>query len=940
MNTKIYTGFMALALTMSGADSFAATESQDSLVNIAFGKVNKKDLINAVSSVNINDLSKKTANNEALSSIASYVGGYNGNVWGQGPLVLVDGVPRDASMVKASEIESVSVLKDAAAVALYGSRGAKGVVLITTKRGQQGPMHIDVRADVGAMTPKAFPQYLDGATYMSLYNEACRNDGKPTLYDQATIYNTAQGTNPYRYPDVDFFSSEYLRDFVTTADVTAEVHGGTDKTRYYLNVGADYRNSLVKYGEHSKGKNFNFNVRGNVDMTITKWLSATTNASVAITDFYTGRGDFWGTSASLRPNWFAPLLPIDMMDPNNATIQDYINTSNHLIGGKYLLGGTTSDQTNAFSEALAAGYTRQKYRKMLFDLTLNADLSGVTEGLSFKTGFSVDYNAHYSEAYAQSYAVYQPTWGNINGQDIIVGLNKINQDKSSTNEYVGQSTYYQIMMFSAQFDYARTFAENHNLSANLIGWGFQQQLSADSGHESEGAYHRTSNVNLGLRLAYNWKHRYFIDLTGAYVYSSKLPESKRGAFSPAVTLGWRLSGESFMKNATWLDDLKITASYANLHQDLDITDYYMYMADYQFSPSSGWYQWADGTVGGATSTSKKGGNDQLDYITRKEYRVGFDATLFGGFVNLNANYFHQTTGGLLTTGASTIYPSFYNSGLGNFLPWANYNEDRRTGVDFALNLNKRFGDWDFSLGFVGMAFDSKAKLRDEVADEDYLLTQGRPLDAGWGYVCEGFFQDEADIANSPKQTFGGTVRPGDLKYRDLNNDNVIDSKDRTYLGKMGWSAAPFTYGVNLTVKYKNFTLYANGTGMSGLKYFKSNGYYWLRGTSKFSEVALGRWTPETAATATFPRLTTENGNNNYQNSTFWLAKGDRFTLNNLQLTYDFSSSVFNRCFVNGLSVYLGAYNLFMIAKERKDFEMNVGSEPQYRTYYLGFKVNI
>lgn len=940
MNTKLYIGLATLALTLGGNTVWAQSEVQDSLVNIAFGQIDKRDVITAASFVNISELSKKNANNAPLSDVATHVGGYNGNIWGQAPLVLVDGVPRDASLVKASEVESVSILKDATAVALYGSQGAKGVVLITTKRGQVSPMKIDVRANVGGMLPKAYPKYLDAATYMSLYNEACVNDGKSPLYDPATIYNTSTGANPFRYPDVDFYSSDYLRKFVTTADITGEVHGGTEKTRYYLNVGLDYSNNILKYGEHSKSNQFDFNVRGNVDMTISKWLTATTNAAIILNNSLSGRGDFWSTASTLRPNWISPLLPVSMMDPNNASIQDYINTSTHLIDGQYLLGGTTSDQTNALSEALAAGYTRQKYRKFLFDLTLKADLSGLTKGLSFKAAYSVDYNSHYSEAYAQSYAVYQPTWGNINGQDMIIGLNKINEDKSSTNEYVGQSTYHQTMMFSAQFDYARTFAEAHNVSANLIGWGFQQQFSADSGHSGDGSYHRPSNVNAGLRVDYNYRHRYYVDLTGALVHSSKFAKGKRNAFSPAVTAAWRISGEDFMKPSRgWLDDLKIMASYANLHQDIDISDWYLYMADYQFSPSSGWYQWADGTVGGSTSTSKRGGNDELTFVTRKEFRVGLDATLFNGLLNLNANYFNQTTNGLLTLGESTIYPSFYNSGTGNFLPYINYNKDERTGFDYALNIGKKFGDWDLSLGFVGMYLNTKAKLRDEVWEEDYLYRQGRPLDQGWGYVCEGFFQSEEEIAASPKQSFGGTVRPGDLRYRDINGDNVIDSKDQVYLGKMGWSAAPYTYGLNLTAKYKHFTLYLSGTGVSGAKFFKSDSYYWLRGTSKFSEMALGRWTPETAETATFPRLTTENGDNNYQNSTFWLAKGDCFRLDNLQLTYDFTHAALGNRFVKGISVYAGAYNLFTISKEREHLERNLGS-PQFRTIYIGCKINM
>lgn len=940
MNTKFHIGITALALSLCSIPAWAQdeTESQDSLVNIAFGKIDKRDVISAASFVNINDLSKKNANGSALSDVATHVGGYNGNIWGQGPLVLIDGVPRDASLVKASEVESVSILKDATAVALYGSKGAKGVVLITTKRGQESPMHIDVRANVGAMLPKAYPQYLDAATYMNLYNEACLNDGKTALYDPATIYNTAMGTNPYRYADMDFYSSEYLRSFVTTADITGEVYGGTEKTKYYLNLGLDYANDLLKYGQHNKSNTFNFNVRGNVDMTITKWLKATTNAAIILNNSLSGRGNYWGDASSLRPNWFSPLLPVSMMDPNNATIQDYINTSTHLIDGQYLLGGTTSNQTNAFSEALAAGYTRQKYRKFLFDLTLNADLSALTQGLSFKAAYSVDYNSHYSEAYALPYAVYQPTWGNINGQDMIIGLNKINEDKSSTNEYVGQSTYHQTMMFSAQFDYARTFAEAHNLNATLVGWGYQQHFSADENHSKEGSYHRPSNVNAGLRIDYNYKHRYYVDLTGAYVHSSKLPEGKRNAFSPAVSIAWRLSNEDFMTSSrNWLDDLKIMASYANLHQDIDINDWYLYKADYQFSPSSGWYQWADGTVGGSTSTSKRGANDELSFITRKEFRVGLDATLFNGLVNVNANWFSQTTNGLLTQGASTIYPSFYNSGTGNFLPYINYDKDERTGVDYTVNINKEFGDWKFSLGLVGMYFDSKQKLRDEVWEEDYLYRQGHAIDASWGYVCEGFFQSESEIASSPKQSFGGTVRPGDLKYKDINGDNVIDSKDQVDLGKMGWSAAPYVYGLNLTAQYKKFTLYLSGTGVSGAKFYKSDSYYWLRGTSKFSEMALNRWTPETAETATFPRLTTENGDNNYQNSTFWLAKGDCFRLDNLQLTYDITPK---SSFINGISVYAGAYNLFTISKEREHLERNIGGAPQFRTIYIGCKLNM
>lgn len=936
----IYISCTFFAMSLFNMTSVQAQESKDSLVNVAFGKVAQEDLTHAISTVNTSELTKKTANNNSLVGLESFVGGYNGSIWGQGALILVDGVPRSATNIKASEVENISILKDAAAVVLYGSRAAKGVVLITTKRGKDIPLQVDVRANVGFNVPKSYPNYLDAASYMTMYNEASRNDGMSDRYSASTIYNTAMGTNSYRYPDIDFYSSEYLRKFYTNTDLAGEIYGGNERTQYYLNFGMNYANSLLKYGEAKDAYDANFNVRGNVDMSLTSWLKATTNAAIIFNNSYRGRGDFWGAASTLRPNWFSPLLPIDMMDPNTTSIQEYITNSNHIIDGKYLLGGTSADTTNPFSELLAAGYTKEKARIFMFDVAVMADLGSLLKGLSFKTAYSVDYTSYYSEAYAEKYAIYEPTWSTVNGQDMIIGLTKFNDDSKSTNEYVGKSTYDQTMTFSAQFDYARTFNNFHNVAATLLGWGYQTQSSADGNNNAIGTdikgsnYHRTSNVNLGLRASYNYNHKYYADFSGALIHSAKLPKGNRNAFSPSVTLGWRLSKEKFMENVNFVDDLKVTASYAKLHQDLDISNYYMYKG-YFYNRDSHW-QWNDGTVGVGSIGSKRGDNPNLDFITREEIRVGLDATLFNHLLRVNANYFTNTTKGLLTQGTSTIYPSFFDVSTDiSFLPWINYNEDKRSGFDFTLSGNKKFGELDVTLGFNGMVFTSEALKRDEVANEDYLLRQGRSLDVNYGYVCEGFFQDEAEIENHARQTFG-TIRPGDLKYKDINGDGIINTDDQVELGKAGWSAAPFTYGLNLTLKYKNFTLFAMGTGQTGAMGFKNNSYYWNRGTSKFSEVVMGRWTEETKETATYPRLSTSNGDNNFRNSTFWMYKTNAFRLNNVQFTYDFPGKTFNGTFIDELSLYCGGNNLLTIAKEREYMEMNLGS-PQYRNFYLGFK---
>lgn len=931
-------GCKVFALSLLNASVIQAQEiNSDSLVNVAFGKIAQEDVTHAISTLNTSELLKKVYSNNSLVGLDSYVGGYTGNIWGQSALVLVDGVPRSASNVRASEVESITVLKDAASVVLYGSRAAKGVILITTKRGKEEPMRIDVRANAGINLPKSYPKYLDADCYMTLYNEACRNDGIAEKYDASTIYHTAMGTNPYRYPDIDFYSSDYLRKAYYNTDVTGEVTGGNERTHYYLNFGMNYNNDLLKWGESKNNYDMTFNVRGNVDMKLTSWLKASTNAAVVYTNQYDGRGDFWGAASTLRPNWFAPLLPVDMMDPNSSTIQEYITNSNHLIDGKYLLGGTSTDMTNPFADLLAAGYVKEKSRLFMFDVNLEADLSSVLKGLSFKTAYSVDYTSYYSEAFSETYAVYEPTWSNVNGKDVIVSLQKHNLDKKDANEYVGKSMYDQTMTFSAQFDYVNTFAKRHNVAATLLGWGYQTQSSADENHESSD-YHRTSNVNLGLRLGYNYNHKYYADFSGALVHSAKLPEGNRNAFSPSATLAWRISNEDFFKeNVSWINDLKLSASYAKLHQDLDIESYYMYKG--YFSKTDGYYpQWHDGTAGGWTPTSKRGDNMDLDFITREEFRAGLDIAFFNDLLRVNANYFYQNTNGLLTQGSSTIYPSYFQISENNtFLPWINYNKDRREGFDFAVNANKKFGDFDIDLGFSGMVFTSQAIIRDETYQEDYQYRAGRPLDVSYGYICEGFFEDQADIDSHARQTFG-TVKPGDLKYKDYNEDGVIDSKDQVALGKNGWSAPPFSFGLNLTLKYKNFSLFAMGTGQTGSVDFKTSSYYWNRGTSKFSEVVLGRWTEETKETATYPRLTTTNGDNNYQTSTFWMYKRNYFNLNQVQLTYDFPKNKFNSKFVRGLSVYCGGSSLLTISKERKHLELSTGY-PSCRNYYVGLKAS-
>lgn len=940
------------AIVLLRVAGLQAQDNKDSLVQVAFGTVAKQDLLGGVSTVNVTELLKKNYGVFSLDNLQSLVGGYTGSVWGQTPLILVDGIPRQASEVRLVEVASITVLKGASAVVLYGSNAAKGVILITTKRGTAKALTIDVRANTGVFVPKGYPGYLNAANYMTLYNEALTNDGLSTVgagYSQGTIDSTRAGAYGYKYPDMDFFSSEYLKKAFLRSDLTTEISGGNERTRYYTNIGLSYNNSIMNYGDQKKNNDFAFKIRGNVDMDLNSWLTASTDVVANVADNYTGRGDFWGASSTVTPNFnrYLPLIPIDRLDPNNSALQTMVRNSNHVIDGKYLLGGQAGNLTNALTDMLAAGYIKTRNRTFMFNVGANANLDAVLKGLSFKAGYSMDYTSIYSEAYQVAYAVYRPTWSQVNGQDVITNLQKFNNDLNTTSESIGRTTYTQTMSFRSQFNYDRTFSQKHNVTASLLGWWYMTQFSSDPDNEGGSDYHPIRNTNLGFQAGYNYLHKYYLDFSGALVHSAKLQPGKQQALSPTVTVGWRISDETFFKdNVSFVDNLKIAASYASVKQDLDITgvrpdgtptDYYLYESYFGNSGAlAGWYPWRDGAAGGFTTLSGRGGNPDLTFVKRNEFRVGLEASLLNRLITLDANYFLQNTNGLLSRG-NIVFPSYF-TGSGDFRPWLNYNNDKRSGVDFAANLNSAIGQVQYSLGVSGMVFSSKATRRDELQPEAYMNRAGRNLDAAWGYISEGFFQSQAEIDGHATQTFG-EVRPGDIRYKDINNDGLIDYRDQVDLGRYGWGANPFTYGINLTLKYKHFTLFALGSGQTGAIGFKSSSYFWLRGSGKFSDEAWGRWTEATKTTATYPRLTTGAGNNNYQNSTFWLFKNNRFNLSRVQLTYDFSEDIFKNSIIHGLSLYVLADNLLVVSKEREMMETNIGTAPQYRFYNLGVRAS-
>lgn len=943
----------ASAQTTDGGDSIPAKKK----VHVAFRDKDADQLLGGVSYVDMEELQKKDYTMSSLDDLYALVGGWNGNsLWGMDndrldtndnsnlPLVIIDGVKRPSNNVLPSEIEQVTFLKGAQAVVLYGARAAKGAILITTKRGTVDGLQVQVNANTGFHVAKAFPEYLGSAEYMTLYNEARANDGLVPRYSQMDIYNHASGTNPYRYPNVNYYSDEYIRKVYNRSDATVEVQGGGTRAHFYTNINYYRTEDLLNFGNAKDNYTDRFSVRGNVDLVINKLIKGFANASATFYNAHRNKGDFWGEAAKMRPNFpehAAPLIPIDMVDPNASKALAILGKSLNLLDGKYFPGGTSVNQTNAIADCYFGGKTTGVSRQFQFDAGIIYDMSKFVKGLSFKTQFAIDYASSYNLSYDNQYAVFVPTWSNYNSQDAIVALNQLNDEVVSGHMVMSGSAYRQTISWNGHFDYDNTFGGKHHVTGMLLGNMFTTTAS--------GTYHRYASANLGLVGGYDYMGRYFGEVSLAGVHSARLPEGNRNAISPSFTIGWNIAKEKFMKGS-FVDDLMLSASYSNLNEDIDVYmgDNYYYIYDAQWKTGNSGFSWNE-TSSTNLTYSTTGSNPALDFIHRKEFSVSLRGSFFNKLISTDLTFFNTDMDGFIIPDPS-MFPSHLSGGINgsSFQPAINNNIQNRKGIDFSMTAQKQLGKVHATLGVVGTYLKTNNKKYDEVVEFENTRIEGHAIDAIRGYKCLGFYTyddfDKNDETGKltlkkglPEPKIGGTIQPGDLKYEDVNGDGRLTDKDMVDLGT--WSS-PFHLGVNLTLKYKNFTLFMLGSGGFGGTGMKNNSYYYMSGENKYSVNARGRWTPETADVATHPRLTTLSSANNASTSTFWLYSTDRFDLDKVQLTYDFPKEMFKGKYVKALSVYLNGNSLLTISKNRKIMETNVGYAPQTRFYNLGVKVTL
>jgi TonB-dependent SusC/RagA subfamily outer membrane receptor len=660
-------GFESIALTQNEVQKMAGISlkkagflySDKDKVDLAFRKAYEGDVVGFVSRINADEVNAFDYTAWASDVFAGRTLGMLGgntirgigiginvaDITGSGlssgnALFVVDGLPRDIGSLRLSEIEDITVLKDVNAAILYGTAAINGVVLITTKRGEAFKKKSDFTANYGISTPRALPNYLNSADYMTYYNKARQNEGLTALYSDATIENYRSG-NKYRYPSVDYYSDEYLKPFKSYFDLMGEFSGGNDVAKFYSNIGWLSEGSLLDFGEAANARLNQFNVRGNVDLKINDWIKTSIDATSAFLNNKSQRGSFWTAASTNRPYEFAPLLPFDLIDPENSLLKGRKND----VEGKYLLGGNSNFLTNAIADCYSGGVYERISRTFSFNNRIDFDLAKMMKGLSFHTNISFDYYTSFDQTVANQYSVYEPVWSAT--EDKITSLVQSGTDARPGTQVVGNTTFQRRFGFYGLFSYDRVFGELHHVTGSLLGYASMFKEQED--------FQGIKNAHLGLQITYAFDKKYMVDFSSAYVNSVRLPESTKLGFSPSLGLSWVLSSEDFLASAKSIDYLKLRLSGGILNSDFPIGGFFYYDNRYGTSGSYAWYEGGRSRSGVLSSWRD---NPNLNFAKRNEINLGVEGLFFNKLLGLEANLFYDVYNDLVVRRTAS-YPPFY-----------------------------------------------------------------------------------------------------------------------------------------------------------------------------------------------------------------------------------------------------------------------------------------
>lgn len=938
------------------------TEVLEEVVVVGYGSQKKESVVGAISTLDVTKLtvpgsSISNALAGQLSGIVAmsrsgepgknsaadfYIRGVSSFKGTSTPLVLVDGIERDLDLVDTDDIASFSILKDASASAVYGVRGANGVILITTKKGSVGKPQVNVRTEFGFTQPTKRPQMLGSAEWAELYNEAYGRQ----YYSPEDIEKYRTNADPDLYPNVDWFDALF-DDMAANQRVNLNITGGSDIVKYYVsgafyNESSIYKNAGNIYGYNPSIRYNKFNFRANVDLNLTKSTVVNFNlANIYEKSFGPGYGDtdaeIWSYTFMTSPNAF----PVQYSD------------------GK--LSGPSSDSGNNPWNMLAhSGYREQFWNSAQSLIGVTQDIGELwkpLKGLTANIKFSWDaWNTtlqRRSKIESFYHARGRAEDGSLiydrNDEGIWIPVHTGDENLSFLIGRSGTMTRY----LEGSLTYNRVFNEIHRVGALLL---YNQKIHTNTQAGSGDDALPYKNQGLAARATYAFKDTYFAEVNLGYNGSENFARGHRFGFFPAVAVGWMMSNEKWFQPATKvIDMLKLKASYGKVGND-DIGGQRRWVYESTIVNSGSWNYGSDGNQGGTGIRIGEVENLNASWEEALKINAGIEFSLFNK-IRVQADYFREERSGIFLQRAGL--PAIVGVST---IPYVNIGETLNQGFDATVEYTHQVNK-DLMLTARGnFTFNRNELLNNDEPDWEYKYQNriGKPFGSGsslqpFGLVAIGLFESQEEIDNSPVQNFG-EYRVGDIKYQDINGDGQIDSQDQIAIGYT--NLPEITYGFGGTAQYKNWDFNIFFQGVARTSFFLngssirtpfSSGNMERAAINEdiYGNVWMSTNTPEQNANVTYPRLSMGSGgagaSNNSQSSTWWLRDGSFLRLKSIEIGYSLPKSLLQKSFIKSLRFYAAGNNLLQFSPF-KLWDPEKGSSdgsgyPLNRMFSIGFNAN-
>ena len=924
------------------------TEMVEEVVVVGYGVQKKESVVGAISTVEVGNLKVPSA--QLSTSLAGqlagvvamtrsgepgqsgaaefYIRGVSSFQGSTKPLVLVDGIERDLDLVDTDDIESFSILKDASASAVYGVRGANGVILITTKKGKDGRPEVKVRAEAGMTQSTKRPSFVNSEQWARMYNEASGS----SFYSPEVIEAYRTGADLDLYPNVNWINALF-RDFAYNQRVNASITGGGEIARYYIsgsfyNESSIFRNAGNIY-DYDSSINYNkFNFRANVDMNLTKTTVLNVNlANIYEKSFAPGRdkSDIWGYTFMTSPNAF----PVQYSD---GTISSPSQASGY----------------NPYNLLVHSGYQEQFWNSAQSLIGLTQDFGFITDGLTANIKFSWDAWNTQTQSRTKEPQQFHATGRDEDG-NLIYGAPVYPGSESLSYSAGASSTI--TTYLEGSINYNHVFADDHRIGAMFL-YNHKIHRNSYGGDASTSLPYK--NQGIAARLTYAYRDKYMFEFNMGYNGSENFASGHRFGFFPAVSAGWLISEERFWKPVKeYINTFKIRGSYGKVGNDQLPGDRWLYLPtiiggnDFTMGESGG-------TGGGGIAMGRP---ENLNFSWEEETKLDLGIELmFFNSLRIQADYFDSHRTGILMTRAAL--PGIAGMQGSGKLPYANIGETRNRGVDMTLEWNQRFGEW-YLTARGNFTYNRNTLVNNDEPDWQFRYQNriGKPYGLGasqpWGLKAIGLFESQEDIDNSPLQTYG-EYGVGDIKYQDINGDGRINADDQVYLGYT--NLPEITYGFGATAAWKGLDVNVFFQGISHVNFFIGGGSLrpnWAN--MERSAIQYDLWdkgwrsdrTPEENANAVYPRLTLNGqpgSSNNSQTSSWWQRNGAFLRLKNVEIGYTFPKKWMSSTHVfKSLRIYLSGTNLCTFSKfDLWDPEMgggDGGSYPPNRVYMIGLNAN-